>query len=255
MPNTEIHVLRTTALAALDADALYGALQCLASDAASQQVRDAAARILLSQLRVLSRRASFARFSSSAGFRYAGGLEESLEDAIQHVAIVASTGTSRFRGGHPNEAVAWCQRVFSNFLTSESRRRARNVSLAGDERGGAGARLEAHLEGIAWRHPGQDAALFLLRLESRVWSHLTQTRTREASESLYRAVRKYLAYLAGYPEQAAPARPSASEHSCSQAARRARDRQYQHHRRARQILAEVLAAEARQSGFVRQRPY
>ena len=33
-----------------------------------------------------------------------------LEDAIQHVAVVASTGKTRFRGTTPAEAVVWCRR-------------------------------------------------------------------------------------------------------------------------------------------------
>lgn len=250
----------TNPLQQLNAEALYAALRLLAADEESRPARDEAARILLSQLRLLAGRALSARFSWANWLRRSRDLGETLEDAIQHVAVAASTGSSRFRGRHPSEAVAWCQRVLSNFLTSESRRRARNLTLLAGERDAA-IRLESHLEGVVWHHADQEAALLLLKLEARVWKHLTQTRTREASESLYRAVCRYLGYLAGHPEQISgrcelseeshPAESCSEETHpgatpCARAARRARDRRYQHHRRARRILAELLENDALQ---------
>lgn len=228
----------------LDGDALYAALTLLATDIGTRRARDAAARTLLGQLRLLSSRAWLARFSWSAALRRSGDFAAATEDAIQHVAVVASTGKSRFRGGHPREAVAWCRRIFLNFLTSESRRRARTVSVPRGEVGDGAAPLPAQLEGIAWRPASQEAALLLRRLEARVWSHLRSTRSLGASRSLYRAVRDYLRYISGQPEQAASSSELATGAPLSISARRARDRRYQYHSRARRILAELLAMDA-----------
>lgn len=227
-----------------DSDALHGALVVLATDIAGRPARDGAARILLGQLRALAGRDWVASYSWSTAFRRSGDFAEALEDAIQHVAVVASTGGSRFRGRHPNEAVAWCKRVFLNFLSSESRRRKRTVGLLpGDSSEGTMA-LEQHLEGIVWRQAGQEAALLLRSLEGRVWSHLRRTRTLRASQTLYSAVREYLDYVSGQLASAPRVRSPASRAPSTLAARRARDREYQHHNRARRILAELLAMDA-----------
>jgi hypothetical protein len=227
----------------LNAESLREALTLLATDRESQPARDRAARILLKQLRTLANRAVLARFARWSAFRRRGELAEVLEDAIQHVALVASTGQARFRGQHPSEAVAWCQRIFMNFLASESRRRARTVLLAGDERESRALLSDAHLEGVSWRNAGQETALILLRLEGCVRNHLQQTRTPSAFESLYRAVRRYLRYITGHPEHGATGGALPGDGAGSQAARRARDREYQRHSRARRVLAEVIAAE------------
>jgi hypothetical protein len=232
---------------AIDADALYGALRLLSADGASAVARNGAARVLLVQLRALSSCTSVVLFSWSRAFGARGHFEEAVEDAIQHAALVASTGSSRFRGRHPNEAICWCRRILSNFLASEARRRARTVELFEGERGASTAGAPPDLEGALWRDAGQESALSLLRLESRVREHLEQTRTRGASESLHRAVLRYLDYLAGQPEKGPDGAEPSPETSHPEAARRARDRRYQHHRRARRILAELLEADARSS--------
>lgn len=231
-----------------DGEALYAALVLLATDIASRRARDEAARILLRQLRALAGRAWGASFSWSSAFRRSGDFAEALEDAIQHVAVVASTGKSRFRGRQPSEAVAWCKRIFLNFLSSESRRRTRAVGLLPGGGGSDTMALDHHLEGIVWRQAGQEAALLLRSLEGRVWSHLQRTRTLRASRTLYSAVREYLAYVSGEQDHAARVRSSeADEAPRTSAARRARDRGYQHHMRARRVLAELLVTDASDS--------
>jgi hypothetical protein len=232
---------------AVDAEALYAALRLLSVDDASAGARNRAASVLLAQLRALSSCTSVVLLSWSRAFRARGHFEEAVEDAIQHAALVASTGSSRFRGQHPNEAVCWCRRILSNFLASEARRGARTVELFERERGDSTAAAPPDLEAGLWRHAGQESALSLLRLESRVRAHLEQTRTRGASESLYRAVLRYLRYLAGQSEPGRGGPEPSPETSHPEAARRARDRRYQHHRRARRVLAELLEAEARSS--------
>jgi hypothetical protein len=231
----------------IDAEALYGALRLLSVDDASAVARNRAARVLLVQLRALSSCTSLMQFSWSRAFGARGHFEEAVQDAIQHAALVASTGSSRFRGRHPNEAVCWCRRILSNFLASEARRRARTVELFERERGASTAGMPPDLEAASWRHAGQESALSLVTLESRVRQHLKQTRTRGASESLYRAVLRYLEYLAGTSEKARGGPEPSPEASHPVAARRARDRRYQHHRRARRVLAELLEADARSS--------
>lgn len=228
---------------AIDAEALYAALRLLSVDDGSAVARNRAARVLLLQLRALSSCTSVVLFSWSRALGARGDFEEAVEDAIQHAALVASTGSSRFRGRCPNEAVGWCRRILSNFLASEARRRARTVELFERERGASPAGMPPHLE-ASWRHAGQESALSLLRLEGRVRAHLERTRTRSASESLYRAVLRYLEYLAGQSEAARREPEPSLETSHPEAARRARDRQYQHHRRARRVLAELLEADA-----------
>ena len=100
--------------------------------------------------------------------------------------------------------------------------------------------LDQRLEGIVWRQAGQEAALLLRSLEGRVWSHLRRTRTLRASQTLYSAVSEYLDYVSGleHAPRVGDGAPSAL------AAKRARDREYQHHTRARRILAELLAMDA-----------
>ncbi|HVZ34288.1 MAG TPA: hypothetical protein VG963_17795, partial [Polyangiaceae bacterium] len=202
----------------LDADVLYGALTLLAADGQEQPDRDRAARVLLGQLRVFSARRVVTRFAEASAFRRSGDIADAIEDAIQHVALVASTGSSRFRGSHPSEAVAWCQRIFVNFLTSESRRRARTALRMPDEQR-ATLLMASHLEGVAWRHAGQETALSLRGLCSEVWRHLQRTRPPSVCNSLYRAVRRYLEEVWG---QAAHERPPRPRKACSRAARRAR---------------------------------
>jgi hypothetical protein len=231
----------------IDAEALFGALRLLSVDDASAGARNRAARVLLAQLRALSSCPSVALFSGSRVFGVRGQFEEAVEDAIQHVALVASTGRSRFRGRHPNEAVGWCRRILSNFLTSEARRGARQAELFARERATSMAGAPPDLEAAAWCDAGQESALSLLRLESRVREHLQQTRAPGASASLYRAVLRYLRYLAGQSEPARGGREPPPEAFHPEAARRARDRRYQHHRRARRVLAELLEADARSS--------
>lgn len=227
-----------------DGEALHAALVLLATDLASPRAREGAARILLGQLRALAGRAWVASFSWSAAFRRSSDYAETLEDAIQHVAVVASTGKSRFRGRHPSEAVAWCKRIILNFLSSESRRRARTVPLLPRDAGSGAMTLDHHLEGVVWRQAGQELALSLRSLERRVWSHLRRTRTLRASQTLYSAVREYLDYVSGQREHAPRGRSRGGGARSTPAARRARGREYQHHTRARRILAELLAMDA-----------
>lgn len=227
-----------------DGDALHAALVVLATDIAERPAREGAARILLEQLRALTGRAWVASYSWSTAFRRSGDFAEALEDAIQHVAVVASTGRSRFRGRHPSEAVAWCKRVFLNFLSSESRRRARTVGLPPGEPGAGMRALDQRLEGVIWRQAGQEAALLLRSLEGRVWSHLRRTRTLRASQTLYSAVREYLDFVSGQLENAPRVQSARGRAPSTLAARRARDRGYQHHNRARRVLAELLATDA-----------
>jgi hypothetical protein len=235
---------RVGALRRFDGDALSAALLVLATDIASRPAREGAARILLEQLRALVGRAWVGSFSWSSAFRRSGDFAEALEDAIQHVAVVASTGKSRFRGRHPGEAVAWCRRILLNFLSSESRRLARTVGLLPSDGGFSSMALDQHLEGIVWRQAGQEAALFLGSLEARVWLHLQRTRTRRASQSLYRAVREYLYDVSGQLDKVPCFLLTRGEAPSTLAARRARDRGYQQHTRARRVLAEVLAMDA-----------
>jgi hypothetical protein len=223
----------------LDADVLYSALTLLAADGEEQPERDRAARALLEQLRVFSGRRVVSRFAEASAFRRSGDIADAIEDAIQHVALVASTGSSRFRGSHPSEAVAWCQRILVNFLTSESRRRARTALRMPDEQR-ATLLMASHLEGVAWRQAGQETALSLRGLCGEVWRHLQRTRPPSACNTLYRAVRRYLEEVWGPAHE----RSSPPRKACSAAARRARDRGYQRHRRARRILAELVASEA-----------
>src|SRR5688572_26441631 len=172
----------------MNAAALYEALTLLAAECSDAPARERAARVLLVQVRIISARGGAARSSWIQGLRRFADFDEALEDAIQHVAVVASTGKVRFRGRHPSEAVAWCQRIVLNFLISELRRRVRSVCLVPDELSDRAAPLDAHLEGVVWRRADQEAAFFLRGLEQRLWKHLKETRTPGASAALYRAV-------------------------------------------------------------------
>jgi hypothetical protein len=211
---------------------LSRALAVLADDRANLALRDNAARRLLTELQRLAlqyrRRLRLRGPSRRAP-------ESMLDDAIQHVALVASTGSSRFRGAHCAEAVAWCVRILENQLVTETRWHVRH-GLSLDRSSPEPTRAPT----VSPPELMVEARDALQRLHEEVRLHLERTRRPADVPGLYRAVCCYLDHLAGVSLSAQIERFGACDTRLEPAAlRRARNRVYQLRRRGRQVLAEL----------------
>jgi hypothetical protein len=231
-----------------DAQALLDALSVLGSDGAAQKHRELAALQLLRQLRILAPLWAHKKFRPSGGIGSRAGIHD-IGDAIQHVALVASTGKARFRGAHPGQAMVWCERIFVNHLVSELRWRSRQAGrrrvLAETERHDSAVAPTgvSAAEGVA----AGLTALVLDRLRVDALKHLERTRRPDSAESLYRAVCCYLEHVGGVAldrqlERWAPRR----EPGAPDQLRRARNCLYRYHLRGKRVLAEVLEASGSQ---------
>lgn len=211
---------------------LHEALVTLSSDDASVSARDSAARQLLQQLSSLAP-FCLSRYLPTAARRYGAGPPVSvLDDAIQHVAIVATTGRARFRGTHPSEAVAWCWSVLSNQVRSELRWQSRHQNIE----------PFAFPPELIQAAP-TEAAMAVRRLRQDLLKYLRQTRTPRAAHSLFRAACCFLDHLMGAPLDRQIARWAggrARQDLEPSQVRRARNRIYQYHRRGRLVLNELL---------------
>ena len=235
------------ASAGVKLEVIHESLLVLANRDAAQTRRQSAARRLIEQLRVLVRCWRYTNYQSNP-FRVPDSM---VDDAIQHVALVASIGNSRFRGRHPREALAWCTRILQNHWASEWRWRSRFPQTAVDL-GADGQRIGLSTGQVTATQPVQEFRIALSRLRERAKSHLHSTRQPRAANSLFAAVCCYLDNVSGVPLarqlerwgsplQVAQARDWA----------RARNRIYQYHRRGRAILLELGATpyEARSSSM------
>jgi hypothetical protein len=220
----------------VDAVALHDSLVLLSSGCKSAARREQAARQLLTQLRRLARARALARLLSKPGYRACG--DDLIEDAIQHTAIAACCGAARFRGSTPPAAVAWCLGILRNYARAEVRRRALRQSDTSFLDAPRLARDTTRYEGVLWHAAAQEAQVILGSLDSQLRAYLQRTRSQRAAKSLYQAVRSYVVEVTGAHERDSPPAPRDG----AGAQRKARDRAYQHHHRARSILAEVRAA-------------
>lgn len=224
---------------ALDANALYEAIVLLAAGCDSARHRERAARQVLDQVRQLARSSAVTRLLSKPGYRACG--DDLIQDAIQHTAIVVCSSAEKFRGSNAAMAVAWCLGILRNYARSEVRRRAQ---LQRETFGRPAEQLArgAAADDMFWHAAAQEAHLTLRSLDAQVRSHLQQTRSQRAAESLYRAVCSYVFELAGSSDVGSLVESSEPAGARGDEGRRARARTYQHHHRARCILAEVRAA-------------
>ncbi|HEY5957670.1 MAG TPA: hypothetical protein VIV60_13995 [Polyangiaceae bacterium] len=219
---------------------LYEALCSLAQTDVERSTRECAARALLTQLRLIVRtnyRLGTIRRESC----WLGPTSPILEDAIQHTALVASTGGARFHGTSEWEALAWCARVLSNYLRTELRIRQRiqvtsAIMECNIETASATATIEKSVSA------SQEKSCTLHGLRENIREHLNLTRRPRAASSLFTAVCCYLDHIAGVPLDAqlkrwvnernnAPSTPSSFG--------RARNRVYQYHHRGREVLMEL----------------
>jgi DNA-directed RNA polymerase specialized sigma24 family protein len=231
----------TASIGRLDGERLLAALRTLADDRTCEAKREAAARDLLTQLRVLSR--------CWVGRRLARGQGDpktwiDLGDVVQHVALVASTGSCRFRGDHPGQAVAWCLRIFDNHLAGQLRRGRRETEHDMSERSDGSLRPAP---GDGDPSPAASADV-LAQLRVEALRHLQRTRRAAVVDGLYRAVCCYLDHVNGASTRSQIERWAANGQDASaDGRRRARDRLYQYRLRGKQIVAELLghAREAR----------
>jgi hypothetical protein len=222
--------------ARLDPFALHDAIAVLASDCGTNSSRELAARKLLEQLRQLARGRAMNRLLSNPRYRAYG--DDLIQDAIQHAAIAAFAGGARFRGSTPEAAVAWCLRILGNYVRLEARRRGPVQDEPLDLVARQGE-TSSPSEGVHWHAAAPDARIILSSLEARVRAHLKRTRSHRAAKSLYRAVCSYIADVTGNATHTKKGVSRASAAAGSDAQRKARDRTYQHHHRARGVLAEL----------------
>lgn len=215
------------------------ALRQLARDDVNSASREIAARVLLVELRRLakSRRRLGRNGHLTSNLAVSGW---AVDDAIQHAALVACTGNTRFRGTDQREAVAWCTRVLTNYLLSELRvhLRERNASSVPErdlETNGHSTERAA----LTTVPPPQENRCALMSLRERVRRHLMQTRSRRAATSLFDAVCCYLDHVAGVPLDMQVVRWGQHRGIAPGGwLRRARNRVYQYHRRGRAVLLE-----------------
>jgi hypothetical protein len=229
----------------LDGDALLEALLVLAGGRASPAAREAAGRALLQQMRILAPARAFSTRRATVQGWPTPDAREVLDDCIQHVALVASTGSARFRGTTASEAVAWCSQVLANHIITEVRWRV-----------GQRRRKSAWRDTILWPsgaltgsvQPTQgsgESVAALRQLRRAALAHLQQTRPPRAVQSLYRAVCCYLEHLAGLPLCIQVERwVGAVEPAIPSECRRAQNRLYQYRRRGKQVLNELKGAQA-----------
>jgi hypothetical protein len=210
---------------------LHDALVTLSSESATVSDRDSAARQLLRELTFLAPLCLSRCLPSVARAYQAVRARSMLDDAIQHVATVATTGRARFRGTHPAEAVAWCSSVLANQVRSELRWQSRH----------------RHIEPLdsvpPMRAAAADARIAVSQLRQDLLHHLERTRTPRAAQSLFRAACCYLDHLTGTSLDRQIERwAGESEQGASEKVemRRARNRIYQYHRRGRRVLNELL---------------
>jgi hypothetical protein len=210
---------------------LHHALVTLSSEKASVSERDSAARQLLRQLAFL---APLCLSRCLPGVMRVQGTVRSgamLDDAIQHVAAVVTTGRARFRGTHPFEAVAWCSSVLTNQVLSELRWQSRHRNL------------ELFDFALPAQASAVDARIAVGHLRRDLLNHLEQTRTPRVADSLFRAACCYLDHLAGTSlDQQIERWAGEGDRSVGNSSRmtRARNRIYQYHRRGRRVLNELL---------------
>lgn len=210
---------------------LHDALVTLSSEEASVSDRDSAARQLLRELAFLAPLCLSRCLRGVARAHEAARRNSILDDAIQHVATVATTGRARFRGTHPSEAVAWCSSVLTNQVRSELRWQSRH----------------RRIDPFDFAPPAQasaaDAQIAVRHLQRDLLNHLEQTRTPRVARSLFRAACCYLDHLAGasllHQIERWANQSDQAERGRSQM-RRARNRIYQYHRRGRLVLNELL---------------
>jgi DNA-directed RNA polymerase specialized sigma24 family protein len=221
----------------LDPIVLHDAVALLAGSE-DARCREFAARQLLHQLRQLAHARAITHLLSKPGYRACG--DDLIEDAIQQTAIAVWSGEARFRGSSPPAAVAWCLGILKNYARAEVRRRAprqRETSL-----GQAASHSEgAEYEGVLWHAAAQEAQVILGSLDDQVRTYLRRTRSRRAAESLYQAVHSYVTEVAGGRNSGSPAVRKVRTVDADEQ-KKARDRAYQHHHRARCVLAEMLDA-------------
>jgi hypothetical protein len=253
MPKTVVKMRSTEGpRPGVDAVALHDSLVLLASGCKSAARREQAARQLLAQLGRLARARSLARLLSKPGYRACG--DDLIEDAIQHTAIAACCGAARFRGSTPPAAVAWCLGILRNYARSEVRRRVLRQPEASFLEAPQLAGDTTRYEGVLWRPAAQEARVILGSLDGQLRAHLQRTRSQRAAKSLYQAVRSYVLDVAGGHERGSSPVVSAPANRNAGPQRKARDRAYQHHHRARCILAEVRAAYESEIATVRRAP-
>jgi hypothetical protein len=174
-------------------------------------------------------------------------VENLIADAVQSLALVASTSESHFRGVGEASARAWCRSVLLNHVSNELRaRKARQSVHPADLRATWTASDDRRLEtiGTAGERPldAQELAN-AFRVLRAVRAHVFSGHRRRDAETTMRAIWCYLAYMSGAPleEQVRALRvdeglASDAPNECAADSRRWRNRVYKLRERGRRAL-------------------
>jgi len=208
-----------------DSAVLCNALVALARGDLSKLERDRHAAVLVCQLRIVAGMLVRGKFRNLCRI---SDPDELLRDAVQHTAVAACTGHSRFRGCSPPQAVSWCTKVLSNFILAELR--DNRLLCDGD----------AQLSELPAVGDANDPS-FVVTVRDAVRACMRVIRGHSVTECQCQAVCCYLEQVAGVPIDGQLECWAASANTPSAAVeRRARNRLYQYRHRGRALLREVI---------------
>ena len=219
----------------LNETTILSSLRVLSSDHPRDK-QEHAARVLLGELERWAPKAT----SSILRGRY-GGFDHVVADAIQETVLRTMTCRGPIRASTGREAAAWIARVFHNALVDELRRLARTPGLV------SRAVATTSISQRPNPEPFLVSADVVQGLESLKKLALPNN---ASSLRIQRAARQCLDLLgesnARYRDEASSGRSSSAKRKpgppSKQELKRAKNRVYQARRRARLLLAELLAA-------------
>jgi hypothetical protein len=176
------------------------ALRVLRRDSAPvlKETRDSAAQVLMAEMTLWAPSVVWKAFGRQLRGLPTGEAESLIADAVQSLAVVATTSTSYFRGDEEASARAWCRRVLLSHVSSELRARGRLshvdlIELTPEQ--SAIDETDAERTGIDSVPSAElvQAVSVLRTIRARVFA----THRRRDAETTMRAVFCYIAYLSG----------------------------------------------------------
>jgi hypothetical protein len=216
----------------------------------SKANRDRAAHVLLAEMEQWAPMVIWKAHGRGLRELGAGEVESLIADAVQALALAASTSRNNFRGQTGASARAWCRRVLLNHVSNELRsRQARRSIVPADfepwsEREVDLAEPPASSSGMGEQVFGELAQALKVVREVREKIRVTH-RARDA-ESCMRALWCYLAYLSGSTlDEQVRALGGTTESDAEELAvdpatwRRLRNRVYKLRERGRKVLLQV----------------
>lgn len=216
--------------------------------------RESAARILLDEMKHWAPSVIWNALGAQLKGLSRADVETLIEDAVQGLALVASTSSSPFRGDNEAAARAWCRRVLMSHVVDELRLRRAEQSaepLTPPPDSASDALDDAEPSSDPQRarfHENLSHAVELLRA---IRTHVYRARRRRDAEGTLRAVWCYLDYLSGATlEEQVQALTETEDGAAVPGtdARRSRNRIYKLRERGHRALHEVRTQMSSGSG-------